>query len=474
MNANDNNTNRFESLEFPSITEEQTMTSQFSPADEKALDKILSLELDLDLDLEPVVEAPEPPVVLNLEASERALDLEEVPEQSQAKEEAEIQAHGRFLGLDDMELPEGIDSSLIQTDTTDSQMNSETETDSYKQGSSYKALVEAGGDFTAALVPLVMTDQPVINNPGKGIHSERANVISSPNLQFFNACARLDTGHVFGIVSRDIYGLVQHSTIAQQLHEVAPDLDYQVETMNHGQSCWWKADLPMANPENLDSEFIQESYQQAKKMVEAGYSNSNVSNVDDWVAENLSSSLLVKHSLGGKGSLEFALYNEMKVCSNGMTSSLECLKAKFKHTRKIGANLATLMNAFGAALAEAEATALLFSKWKNTPINQSTLEEFTNAIFKGDHTRTENKRKRLVEIYHEAQGALPGTIMGLMQSATYFATHENSVRTTGKTTRRFNLTTSESEIETLARRESLLWGTGAKVTESAMNFCLSL
>ena len=322
------------------------------------------------------------------------------------------------------------------------------------------ALESARLNFQVELLPL---EFPLHVIPARSSWTE------APNAGEYRACTRMDTGRIFGITGPD-YGFVQPSELAALVDAAAPaGTEIKVRSSAFGDHLWFECGLPFG--EFTVTPQIQQD-----------------ANSRGWVHTDprdgagntpVTAKLIFKHTYGGKGSYDVGLLLEALVCQNGMKVELtEGGKAiKIRHTVNFESRVQDLKRAFEAAGGMVNALSGMLQGLAETPITMPQFDAYCEALFPGESTQAKNKRKRLAEINASAVGCAPGTAWGALQAATYYATHETSVRVTGRSLSRYTLDDPSqlngAQIEAIqgqARLESMTYGDSGAFTGKAFQY----
>jgi hypothetical protein len=373
---------------------------------------------------------------------------------------------GRFA---DLELDAGTEipalpapvepSRVLEIDGVDA-YSDEPETAS-TEGAAVSALRQSGLDFEVKLV------QPRVDPADLPFGSSWT---QPPNAGDFQYCMRMDTGHVFGVTSPG-YGFVQPVELAELVDAALPKGadEVKVRSSSFGDHLWFDCPLPEGTFEVTP-----------KMQAEA--------NATDWIHIDprdkygntpVTGRLVFKHAYGGKGSYDVWMMLEALICGNGARVALKegNKQIKIRHTVNFEHRVADLKRAFEVAGDMVQAYAGMFQNMASTPITMKQFDAYCEALFPGQSTQAKNKRARLAEINASAIGCAPGTAWGALQSATYYATHETSVRVGGRSLSRYTLddprNLNGAQIEAIqgqARLESMVYGDSGAFTEKALQY----
>jgi len=170
---------------------------------------------------------------------------------------------------------------------------------------------------------------------------------------------------------------------------------------------------------------------------------------------------------------------EALICGNGLRVPLKegDKQIKIRHTVNFESRVQDLKHAFEVAKGAVPVFAGMFDGLAKTQITAKQFDAYAEHLFPGTSAQAQNKRKRLAEINATAVGCAPGTAWGALQSATYWATHETSVRVNGRSLSKYTLDDPNNlngiqlnAIQGQARMERLVYGDSGKMTETALQY----
>lgn len=331
--------------------------------------------------------------------------------------------------------------------------------------SALEALNAAGLNFPVGLVQpqFAIPPRDWLNSPKFRYNGW----VQPPNMKDFQACMRLDTGHIFGMVSPG-YGFVQPEELAATVDAALPEGTHEVKVKGSafGDFVWFECSLPNGT---FDISPEVQAEANGKRWI-------HLDPRDPQGNMPVKAKLLVKHSQGGKGGLELAMLLEVTICGNGLCIPLLDGKKQLnlRHSAKFAERVSQLRKAFSVAGGFTNALADMLSAMPGTKITVAQFDKYCKSLFPGETTQAANKRAHFETLYNEAVGAAPGTAWGALQAATYFATHEAPVRVGGRSLSRYtlddpsNVTPAQLEgYQGQARLEMLVNGQGATFTEKA-------
>lgn len=324
-----------------------------------------------------------------------------------------------------------------------------------------RALRAAGLDFKVSLVPVNVSPLDVPRG---------ASWNQPPNAEDFRFCLREDTGHIFGITGPD-YGFVNPEELAGVVDAALPaGADkVKVHSSAFGDHLWFSVDLPEGQF-TVTPEIQAEADARGWIHIDPRGANGHTP---------VMGRLLFKHAFGGKGSYDVWMVLEALICGNGLRVPLKSgeQQIKIRHTRNFENRVADLRHAFEVAQGAIPVFSALFNEMGRTRITMAQFDEYAEELFPGNTAQAQNKRKRLAEINTTAVGCAPGTAWGALQAATYYATHETSVRVSGRSLSKYTLDDpqdlSGAQINALqgqARLERLVYGDAGAFTENALQY----
>jgi len=325
----------------------------------------------------------------------------------------------------------------------------------------FAALTGAGYDFN---VELIRPEFPLTALP------LNSNWVNPPNIDDYRLCMRMDTGHIFGVVSPG-YGFVQPHELAETVDAALPEGAGKVkcEGSSFGDSMWFDCELPTGTFD-ISPEMQSEANGQRWIHLDPRDPQGNIP---------IRAKLLFKHAYGGQGSYDVSLLIEALVCANGLCLPLKNGKKQIsiRHNSSFPERVEQLRHAFQVAGGCVPVFAGMLSEMAATKITMPQFDAYAKVMFPGESTQAKNKRERFSEIYVSALGAAPGTAWGALQASTYYATHETPVRVGGRSLSRYTLddpsTVTGQQLDGYqrqARLELLVNGAAGQFTEKAYQY----
>jgi len=228
----------------------------------------------------------------------------------------------------------------------------------------------------------------------------------------YTAIQREDNGQVMGVVGSTFGALSHEQAMLRPLESILPTLEESLGEATVKAFSLHNKRRGLGGEVDGSKGMVEMRFHDAEERAEGPRGTS--------ICPNLTTT----HGLAGNGSLLFVGGLFSTVCLNGMVVGRKDWSKAIRHTSEIRYKLEQAEHLVLKAMAGAKSLAASLDRAREKRVDK-TIESLryilTGSPLKGKREcRSMNK---IFDAYHNAPGADPGTCYGLIQAATYHATH---------------------------------------------------
>jgi len=239
------------------------------------------------------------------------------------------------------------------------------------------------------------------------------NSVTFRHLHNYCEVVRTDTNEGLGVVGSE-FGLISHRQAFEDVDGALPALEQ------------------VYGPATVEAE-VYKKKRRGKGNTTEGAVVSVKAEFMEWQGEvsergqRLYPTIHVAHGIAGDKGLEVSAGIYRLICSNGMIIGERTMRRTLRHTQNIRHKLEGLSASVVRALDETGKVRELMAQGQAIALTHTFAEEALRYVLAGRFdrgTREARNYEGILSAYYDAPGADPGNLNGVLQAATYYATHE--------------------------------------------------